>query len=124
MLEHRKRTYITSAVLANNMYCRYPTRYYRAPELLYGSRNYDPFAADIWSIGTILSDFFTNFVYDEHGRLKREPFLAGGDDNTFAVLSSIYRILGTPTESNWLVSAHDEVLADLAINHCMTLLTY
>lgn len=31
------------------------TRWYRAPELLYGSRNYTP-SVDIWSVGCILTE--------------------------------------------------------------------
>lgn len=32
---------------------------YRAPELLFGSRNYDPNAIDLWSLGACFAEFFT-----------------------------------------------------------------
>ena len=32
---------------------------YRAPELLFGSRNYDPIAIDLWSLGACFAEFFT-----------------------------------------------------------------
>ncbi|KAI0082328.1 kinase-like protein [Panus rudis PR-1116 ss-1] len=40
---------------------------YRAPELLFGTRNYDPFAIDLWSLGATCAEFFTplRFMSDE-----------------------------------------------------------
>lgn len=32
---------------------------YRAPELLFGSRSYSPFALDIWSFGALIAEFYT-----------------------------------------------------------------
>ncbi|KAI0778853.1 kinase-like protein [Trametes elegans] len=32
---------------------------YRAPELLFGARDYDPYAADLWSLGSLFAEFFT-----------------------------------------------------------------
>ncbi|PFH48127.1 hypothetical protein AMATHDRAFT_197100 [Amanita thiersii Skay4041] len=32
---------------------------YRAPELLFGPKSYDAFAADLWSLGTTFAEFFT-----------------------------------------------------------------
>ncbi|KAH9897685.1 kinase-like protein [Cubamyces lactineus] len=32
---------------------------YRAPELLFGANNYDAFASDLWSLGTLFAEFFT-----------------------------------------------------------------
>lgn len=34
-------------------------RPYRAPELLFGARDYNAYAIDLWSIGAILAEFFT-----------------------------------------------------------------
>lgn len=34
-------------------------RPYRAPELLFGSRSYSPFALDIWSFGALIAEFYT-----------------------------------------------------------------
>ncbi|PLW37731.1 hypothetical protein PCASD_11273 [Puccinia coronata f. sp. avenae] len=31
---------------------------YRAPELLFGSRSYSPFALDIWAFGTLIAEFY------------------------------------------------------------------
>jgi LSD1 subclass zinc finger protein len=33
---------------------------YRAPELLFGARNYDPIAIDLWSLGACLAEIFTS----------------------------------------------------------------
>lgn len=32
---------------------------YRAPELLFGASSYDPYATDLWSLGTTCAEFFT-----------------------------------------------------------------
>jgi len=32
---------------------------YRAPELLFGTRTYDPIAIDLWSLGATFAEFFT-----------------------------------------------------------------
>ncbi|KAI0334016.1 kinase-like protein [Cubamyces sp. BRFM 1775] len=32
---------------------------YRAPELLFGANNYDAYASDLWSLGTLFAEFFT-----------------------------------------------------------------
>ncbi|OSD00862.1 kinase-like protein [Trametes coccinea BRFM310] len=32
---------------------------YRAPELLFGATDYDPYASDLWSFGALLAEFFT-----------------------------------------------------------------
>lgn len=64
------------------------TRWYRAPELLYGSRMYST-GIDIWAIGCILAELFT-----------REALFPG--DSDLDTLDKIVTILGTPTEKNWL----------------------
>jgi serine/threonine protein kinase len=33
---------------------------YRAPELLFGAEDYDPFSTDMWSLGCTLAEFFTS----------------------------------------------------------------
>lgn len=63
------------------------TRWYRAPELLYGSRMYGT-GVDIWAVGCILAELF-----------GREPLFPG--DTDLDTLDKIITILGTPTEKNW-----------------------
>ena len=40
---------------------------YRAPELLFGSRSYDPVCIDRWALGCCIAEFFTPFAADEAG---------------------------------------------------------
>lgn len=63
------------------------TRWYRAPELLYGSRMYG-IGVDMWAVGCILAELF-----------KREPLFPGESD--LDTLDKIITVLGTPTEENW-----------------------
>ena len=59
------------------------TLYYRAPELLYGSRTYQP-SIDMWGVGLILSELYT-----------LRPLFAGS--SVIDQLSRIMDVLGTPT---------------------------
>lgn len=63
------------------------TRWYRAPELLYGSRMYGT-GIDMWAIGCILAEMF-----------RREALFPGESD--LDQLDRIITVLGTPTEKNW-----------------------
>ncbi|KAG7197981.1 hypothetical protein KM043_016210 [Ampulex compressa] len=63
------------------------TRWYRAPELLYGARLYGT-GIDMWAIGCILAEL-----------LLRVPFLPGESD--LDQLTRIFQTLGTPTEETW-----------------------
>ncbi|KAI1285866.1 Cyclin-dependent kinase 7 [Halotydeus destructor] len=63
------------------------TRWYRAPELLYGARMYGP-GVDIWAVGCILAEL-----------LLRVPFLPGETD--LDQLSKIIQVNGTPDEKTW-----------------------
>ena len=63
------------------------TLWYRAPELLLGTRVYTP-AIDIWSLGCIFAEL-----------LLREPLLTG--INELDQLDKIFRLLGMPSESSW-----------------------
>ncbi|XP_061400055.1 cyclin-dependent kinase 7 [Musca vetustissima] len=63
------------------------TRWYRAPELLFGARQYGT-GIDIWAVGCILAEL-----------LLRVPFLAG--DSDLNQLTKIFQALGTPTEETW-----------------------
>ena len=63
------------------------TRWYRAPELLFGSKFYGP-AVDLWSIGCIFAEF-----------ILRAPYVPGESD--IEQLSRIFTARGTPTEETW-----------------------
>uniref|UniRef100_A0A2K6U5E5 Protein kinase domain-containing protein n=1 Tax=Saimiri boliviensis boliviensis TaxID=39432 RepID=A0A2K6U5E5_SAIBB len=60
------------------------TRWYRAPELLFGARMYG-MCVDMWAVGCILAEL-----------LLRIPFLPG--DSDLDQLMRIFETLGTPTE--------------------------
>ncbi|KAK4688291.1 cyclin-dependent kinase 7, partial [Tremellales sp. Uapishka_1] len=72
---------------ASKMTCQVITRWYRPPELLFGSRFYSS-AVDIWSIGTIFVEL-----------VLRVPFLAG--DTDIDQLKKTFHAMGTPTEQDW-----------------------
>lgn len=66
---------------------RVVTRFYRAPELLFGARAYGP-AVDIWAVGCIVAEL-----------LLRVPFLPGESD--LDQLTKIFTTLGSPNEETW-----------------------
>ncbi|KAI8981898.1 serine/threonine-protein kinase pef1 [Mycotypha africana] len=63
------------------------TLWYRAPDVLLGSRTYST-SIDIWSAGCIMAELYTG-----------KPLFPGttNDDQ----LQKIFRLLGTPTEQTW-----------------------
>ncbi|KAG0502278.1 hypothetical protein HPP92_002350 [Vanilla planifolia] len=63
------------------------TLWYRAPELLLGSKEYST-AIDMWSLGCIMAEF-----------LAKEPLFNGKTE--FDQLDKIFRTLGTPNEKIW-----------------------
>jgi len=63
------------------------TRWYRAPELLFGAKNYGV-GVDIWAVGCILAEL-----------LLRVPFLPGESD--LDQLNKTFQALGTPSEETW-----------------------
>ena len=63
------------------------TLWYRAPELLLGTWQYD-FDVDMWSLGCIFAELLT-----------REPLFQG--KNEVDQLSKIFVLLGTPTNDSW-----------------------
>ncbi|RUS20671.1 hypothetical protein BC937DRAFT_94662 [Endogone sp. FLAS-F59071] len=65
------------------------TRWYRAPELLMGAKQYS-YAVDIWSVGCIFAEL-----------MLRTPYFAGESD--IDQLTKIFHALGTPTEQEWQV---------------------
>jgi len=63
------------------------TRWYRAPELLFGAKHYTE-AVDLWSVGIIFAEL-----------MLRVPYLPGRDD--VDQIDVTFKALGTPTEDNW-----------------------
>ncbi|KAK9314355.1 kinase-like domain-containing protein [Lipomyces starkeyi] len=63
------------------------TRWYRAPELLLGSKIYTR-KVDVWAVGTIFAEL-----------MLRTPYLPGQTD--LDQLDLTFRALGTPTEQTW-----------------------
>ncbi|KAK9761447.1 TFIIH complex serine/threonine-protein kinase subunit kin28 [Basidiobolus ranarum] len=63
------------------------TRWYRAPELLFGAKQYGH-GVDIWAVGCIFAEL-----------MLRTPYLPG--DTDVDQLNTIFRALGTPTEEEW-----------------------
>lgn len=63
------------------------TRWYRAPELLFGARNYGE-GVDMYAVGCIVGEL-----------LLRVPILPG--DSDLGQLSKIFEVLGTPNDNNW-----------------------
>lgn len=63
------------------------TRWYRAPELLFGAKHYTG-AIDIWAVGIIFAEL-----------MLRTPYLPGRDD--LDQLDVTFKALGTPTEQIW-----------------------
>ena len=63
------------------------TRWYRAPELLYGARVYDE-GVDLWAVGCIFGELINN-----------SPLFPG--ENDIDQLCCVTRILGTPNERVW-----------------------
>ncbi|PRW56229.1 Cyclin-dependent kinase D-1 [Chlorella sorokiniana] len=62
-------------------------RWYRPPELFYGSTCYGP-GVDIWAAGCIFAEL-----------LRRNPWFSGESD--LEVLGKIYNALGTPQDEGW-----------------------
>ncbi|CAH1101098.1 unnamed protein product [Psylliodes chrysocephalus] len=63
------------------------TRWYRSPELLYGSRTYNK-SVDMWSVGCIIAEM-----------IERKPLFPGETD--IEQLAIVLGTLGTPTSDNW-----------------------
>eukprot|EP00794_Sanderia_malayensis_P012637 gene12634-13935_t len=63
------------------------TRWYRAPELLYGARKYDE-GVDLWAVGAIFGELLNN-----------SPLFPGESD--IEQLCCVLRVFGTPDEESW-----------------------
>ena len=76
------------------------SRYYRAPELLFGATEYTC-AVDLWSVGTILAELLLGHL----------PFQ--GQDSTQQHLVEIMKLLGTPSERELRAMRATCTMADL-----------
>ncbi|TCD63501.1 hypothetical protein EIP91_005334 [Steccherinum ochraceum] len=84
---------------------------YRAPELLFGARNYDPYATDLWSLGALCAEFFTSIKtvesdsdFDSEEEDDDNPHrmsLFNADRGSIGLAWSVFQIRGTPTAENW-----------------------
>ncbi|XP_022862523.1 cell division control protein 2 homolog A-like [Olea europaea var. sylvestris] len=63
------------------------TLWYRAPEILLGSRHYST-PVDVWSVGCIFAEM-----------VNRRPLFPG--DSEIDELFRIFRVMGTPNEDTW-----------------------
>nr|XP_042701717.1 cyclin-dependent kinase 20 isoform X4 [Chrysemys picta bellii] len=68
------------------------TRWYRAPELLYGARKYDE-GVDLWAVGCIFAELLNN-----------SPLFPG--ENDIEQLCCVLRVLGTPSPRVWPALLH------------------
>jgi serine/threonine protein kinase len=83
----------------------YYYRWYRAPELLYGAREYDA-GVDLWAVGCIFGELLNN-----------SPLFPG--ENDIEQLCCVLRVLGTPTEEMWPVDLiHNSTLIFLYYTLC------
>jgi len=63
------------------------TMWYRAPEILLGSKNYDT-QVDLWSAGCVFAELLTGkTLFDGHSELEQ--------------IDKIFNLLGSPTGLNW-----------------------
>ncbi|AMD20383.1 HDL361Cp [Eremothecium sinecaudum] len=68
------------------------TRWYRAPELVLGDKNYTT-AVDIWGIGCVFAEFF-----------EKKPILQGKSDIDQGHV--IFQLMGTPTDDDWSLARY------------------
>jgi len=117
--------------LEGKMYFEVGSGPYRAPELLFGVRNYDATACDLWALGATFSEFFTTlhrhalvddfdedsdaeergdptkaYIFDELpvalARSEWERYsLFDGSRGDIGLAWSIFRTRGSPTPENW-----------------------
>jgi len=111
-------------------------RPYRAPELVFASRSYNPAAIDLWALATTISELFRPFAstavsssastseeddpyHELEDRSSRDPpaprrqslFTSGASD--FVLSASIFKVLGTPTLDSWPVSPYSSLFNSL-----------
>ena len=80
------------------------TIWYRAPELLLGSKHYTP-AIDIWAVGCIFAEMITSqpLFMGEEAKVKEK-----GERHYFQAdqLQKIFKVLGTPSPATWPLVVH------------------
>ncbi|RXK35100.1 hypothetical protein M231_07652 [Tremella mesenterica] len=81
---------------------------YRAPELLFGDKTYDPQAVDIWAAGCTLAEFFTKFTTQTNPDNTQSPDSSGrrlsyfdATEGDMVLIGDIFNVLGTPNSYNW-----------------------
>ena len=77
---------IMPETINNNLTPMIGTKWYKAPEVLFGSKNYDK-SVDIWSFGCIITELFL-----------LEPIFPGNTD--FEMINYIFDFLGYTIEDN------------------------
>ena len=79
------------------------TTCYRAPELLFGRRDYGE-AIDLWAAGCVSAEVF---VHNHKSRQENWTlFTAGALGSELALIKSIFETLGTPNARSWPESQH------------------
>jgi serine/threonine protein kinase len=87
------------------------TLWYRAPDVLLGSRTYNT-SIDIWSAGCIMAEMFT-------GR----PLFPGTTNED--QLQKIFRLMGTPSELSWPgISQYPEYKTNFTVYHTQDIRNY
>lgn len=81
------------------------TRYYRAPECILKSTNYNS-PVDIWALGCIMAEMY----------LHPQPLFFGNNEKE--VLYRICSVLGTPTHSTWAEGIQQAKKADIKFPTC------
>ncbi|KAK4046747.1 hypothetical protein OIV83_005852 [Microbotryomycetes sp. JL201] len=99
------------------MHFQVGTQPYRAPELIFASKQYDAQAIDVWALGATLSELYLPIVpcpqksdrassssstsEDDSEQKPRRARLFEPNSTDFALAASIFRVLGTPDEESW-----------------------
>ena len=82
------------------------TTCYRAPELLFGCRNYGT-AVDLWAAGCVAAEIFYHNSHCSNPKMEEWTlFVAGELGSELALIKSIFETLGTPDEETWPETEH------------------
>lgn len=77
------------------------TTHYRPPELLFGNMSYDA-TLDMWAAGCVCAEIFNRTLPANATNAKHWTLFDSGElGSELALVSSIFRSLGTPDESTW-----------------------